>query len=291
MTLLPHGARSEYLDLDGGRVRVLRGGSADAPPLLLVHGGSNDNAAISWYRMFTEFGSDHSLIAPDLPGFGGTVGIEPLGGPAAQADFLSRLLSGLGVERAVVAGVSMGGDVALNLARRHPDRVRALVLIAPGGLGDRVGNRFTHRAAWWAARMPDPLLLRFSALANRFVGLALRAVVHDVSTMPPEVVAEFRREGRRPGASLGYLRYNQANLGPHGMRNDLLPVVGEISTPSLFFHGERDPIVPLRGSRRAAELMPDARLVTVPECGHWAQLEAHDRFVEETRAFLDTVGG
>lgn len=289
MTFLPPDSRAEYLDLDGGRVRFLHGGSADDPPLLLVHGGSNDNATISWYRMFEEFGPDHRVIAPDLPGFGGTAGIEPLGGPAALADFLARLLRELGVEEAVVVGVSMGGDVALNLARRHPDRVRSLILIGPGGLGDRVGNRFTHRAAWWAARIPDPILLRLSALANRFVGLALRAVVHDVSTMPPEVVAEFRREGRKPGAALGYIRYNQANLGPHGMRNDLLPVVGEISAPTLFVHGEKDPIVPLRGSRRAAELMPNARLVTVPDCGHWAQLEAHDRFVEEARAFLETV--
>ena len=289
MTFLPPAAHAEYIDLDGGRVRVLLGGPAEAPPFLLVHGGSNDNATISWYRMFEAFGTDHRVIAPELPGFGGTVGIDPLGGPTAQADFLARVLSALGVERAVVAGVSMGGDVAMNLALRHPDLVEGLVLIAPGGLVERVGNRFTHKAAWWTARMPDALLLPSAALANRFVGLALRAVVHDVSTMPPEVVAEFRREARRPGASLGYMRYNQATLGPRGMRNNLMPEVGRITAPTLFFHGEKDPMVPPAGSRRASELMPNARLVMVPDCGHWAQLEAHERFVEEVRAFLPTV--
>lgn len=289
MTFLPPDSRVEYLDLAGGRVRVLHGGPADAPPFLLVHGGSNDNATISWYRMFEEFGSDHRVIAPELPGFGGTVGIDPVGGPAAQADFLARVLAELGVDRALVAGVSMGGDVVLNLALRHPDLIEGLVLIAPGGLVERVGNRFTHKAAWWSARLPDALLIPMAALANRFVGAALRAVVHDVATMPPEVVAEFRREARRPGASRGYLRYNQATLGPRGMRNNILPVVGEIAAPTLFFHGERDPMVPPEGSRRAAELMPNARLVLVPDCGHWAQLEAHDRFVDEVRAFLPTI--
>ncbi|GAA1462875.1 alpha/beta hydrolase [Nocardiopsis exhalans] len=291
MTFLPPAARAEYLDLDGGRVRVLHSGPAGAPPLLLVHGGSNDNATISWYRLFEEFGADHHVIAPDLPGFGGTEGIDPLGGPVAQADFLSRLLAGLGVERAVVVGVSMGGDVAMNLALHHPELVRGLVLIAPGGLVERVGNRFTHKAAWWSTRMPDGILFPVVALANRFVGLALRAVVHDVSTMPPEVVAEFRQEALRPGAARGYMRYNQATLGPHGMRNNLLPVVGRITAPALFFHGERDPMVPLEGSRRAVRVMPNARLVTVADCGHWAQLEAHERFVEEVRSFLSDVRG
>ena len=168
MTFLPPDARADHLDLDGGRVRVLRSGPDRAPALLLVHGGSTDNAAISWYRMFGEFGPDHRVIAPDLPGFGGTEGIEPLGGPTAQADFLARVLTGLGVERAVVVGVSMGGDVAMNLALRHPALVRGLVLIAPGGLVERAGNRFTHRAAWRFARMPDALLFRAAALANRF---------------------------------------------------------------------------------------------------------------------------
>ena len=289
MTFLPPNARTEFLDMDGGRVRVLRSGPDQAPPFLMVHGGSNDNATISWFRMFEEFGSDHRVIAPELPGFGGTVGIDPVGGPAAQADFLARVLAELGVDRAVVAGVSMGGDVVLNLALRRPDLIEGLVLIAPGGLVERVGNRFTHKASWWSARLPDALLVPMATLANRFVGAALRAVVHDVSTMPPEVVAEFRREALRHGPSRGYMRYNQATLGPRGMRNNLLPVVSEISAPTLFFHGELDPMVPPEGSRRAAEQMPNARLVMVPECGHWAQLEAHDRYVDEVRAFLATI--
>jgi pimeloyl-ACP methyl ester carboxylesterase len=201
-------------------------------------------------------------------------------------------VSALGVGSAVVAGVSMGGDVAMNLALRHPGLVAGLVLIAPGGLMERVGNRkLTHRAAWWSARLPDALLFPAAALANRFVGLALRAVVHDVSTMPPEVVAEFRREARRPGAAHGYLRYNQATIGPDGMRNNLLPVIGQVRAPTMFFHGEKDPMVPPECSRRASELMSNARLVMVPDCGHWAQLEAHGRFVEEVRAFLPTVQG
>ncbi|MEY9214406.1 alpha/beta fold hydrolase [Thermobifida halotolerans] len=287
--LVPPEASEEYLDLDGGRVRVLTGGETDRRPVLLLHGGSIDNAAVSWYRLFAPLSGDCRVAAPDLPGFGATSGIEPVGGPADQADFVARVMDRLRLAEAVVIGVSMGGDVALNLALRHPRRVRALVLVAPGGLIPAIANPVAHTASWLSMQLPDRLLLGAVNLANRFVRIALRAVVHDPATLPEEVVAEVGREALRPNAGIGYLRYNQACIGRREMRNNLLPVVDRITVPALFFHGESDPLVPPEGSRRAAALMPDARLVLVPECGHWAQLEAPGRFEAEVTEFLTAL--
>ncbi|WP_150242906.1 alpha/beta fold hydrolase [Nocardiopsis quinghaiensis] len=269
--LLPPGARVGHVPLCGGSVRVLRGGSPERPTLLLVHGGGSDNAAISWYRLFAPLSREYRVVAPDLPGFGGTTGIDPVGGPERQADFVAALASELGLADVVAVGVSMGGDTVLNLALRHPRLVRGLVLIAPGGL---------------VPALPDRILLPATRLANRFVGTALRMVVRDVSALPDEVVSEFRREALRAEAGLGYLRYNQATIGPRAMRNNLLPLVERITAPALFFHGRNDPLVPPEGSREAVRRMPDARLALVPDCGHWAQLEAHDRFLEELTDFL-----
>ena len=82
MTLVPAGSAERTIGLDGGRIRVLcstapaRG--CDRTPLLLIHGGGTDNAAISWYGAFQAFGPDRRVVAVDLPGFGGTTGIEPV---------------------------------------------------------------------------------------------------------------------------------------------------------------------------------------------------------------------
>lgn len=294
MSLIPPCSAESFLDLDGGRVRVLRStqapsGGADRAPLLLIHGGGTDNAAISWFEMFEAFGAERDVIALDLPGFGRTTGVAPLGGPQAMADFIGRAARALALPPAVAVGVSMGGDVALNLALRHPALVRALVLIGPGGLVPVFRNRPTQCAAWLAAQLPDVLLLPMTRFANRFVDRALRGVVKDVRTLPPQVVAEFVAEARRPDGGIAYGRYNQAALGPFAMRNDLLPVVDRITVPTLFFHGAEDPLVDPEGSRRASARMPDARLVLVPDCGHWAQLEAGDRFRAEMREFLATL--
>lgn len=290
MSLLPAGSAESYLDFDGGRVRVLRSTSTPSGPprrpLLLLHGGGTDNAAISWYELFEPWGAERAVIAIDLPGFGKTEGIPPVGGAPEMADFVARVAVRLGCAPCVVVGVSMGGDVALNLALRHPDLVAALILVAPGGLTPIFRNRAVQLSAWLMARLPDWLLLPLGQLASRRVDLAIKAIVRDPATIPHEVLAEFTREARRPGAGLGYTRYNQASIGPLAMRNDLLPVVSRITAPTLFFHGEDDPIVDPEGSRRATELMPDAQLVTVPHCGHWAQLEARDRFLSEARRFL-----
>lgn len=289
---LPPGAAAAFVSIDGGRARVLRSvarAPEGATPLLLVHGGGTDNAAISWRLAFDAFGAERPVLAIDLPGFGRT-DLEPVGGPDAMAAFVARIASALELDRAIVGGVSMGGDVALNVALRHPALVEALVLVAPGGLVPRVGGRAVHLAAWLAAQLPDRVLVPLANAANRRVEAVLRAMVHDPERLPAGVLAEFAREAAEPGAGMGYGRYNQSTLGWRGMRNDLMPLVDRIEAPTLIVLGARDRLVPPAGSRAASERMPHARLVLVDDCGHWAQLEASERFAREVRAFLDELG-
>ena len=229
------------------------------------------------------------MVAPDLPGFGASMDVDPVGGPGAMADVLVEVLDGLGLDRVVLGGVSMGGDVALNVALRHPARVAGLVLVAPGGLVACLGNPAAQAAAWAASRLPDGVLLPLGRLANRFVKVALKAVVKDLERLPIEVVEEFTRLARNPRGVLGYARYNQATLGPRGMRNDLSGRVREVGVPALFVHGVDDPIVPINGSRRAVAVMPSARLAEVAGVGHWVQVEDHDRVLAEVLGFLGEV--
>ncbi|WP_420112667.1 alpha/beta fold hydrolase [Pseudactinotalea sp.] len=270
---------------------MLTGGNVEsrAVPMLLLHGGGSDNSGISWFHSFTALGADRRLIAIDLPGFGGTQEIPPLHGPKPMADFVARVAHEVGVSSAIVVGVSMGGDVALNVALRHPGLVAGLVLISPGGLAPRVKGPFTHRFAWLGAQLPDWLLLPLSRVANMFTGSVIRAIVADPTTLPVEVRDEFIRESRAPRAGIAYGRYNQATLGHARLTNDLTGEVSSIVAPTLLFHGLKDPIVDPEGSRRAAGLIRHARLVLLPNAGHWGQLEAHDTFATVTLEFLADI--
>ncbi|MEX5235253.1 alpha/beta fold hydrolase [Kocuria arenosa] len=286
--LTPPGAQRRHVPTAVGRLGVLHAGvpTPGRYPLVLVHGGGTDSSSISWYRLVEPLAADREVWAVDLPGFGTSMDVAPVGGPGTMADVLAEALAALGVGPAAVCGVSMGGDVALHLALRHPERVAGLVLIASGGLVPSLGSAGMHRAAWLTAQLPDRVLLPAGRFANRFVRTALRAIVKDPACLPAEVVEEFARLARDPRGVLGYARYNQATLGRDRMLNDLTDRVQEIGVPAMFFHGEDDPIVDPEGSRRAAELIPRARLVLVPDCGHWAQLERHDEFLAQVHPFL-----
>jgi pimeloyl-ACP methyl ester carboxylesterase len=289
--LLPPGATASWLPLGAGRVRVLQGrppadGGSDRLPLLLVHGGGYDNAAISWSRVFAPLARDRPVIAPDLPGFGDTEGIPVTGDPDELADLVTEVVRSAGFDRFVVAGISMGGDIALRVALRHPDAVAGLVLVAPGGLTARLQNAPTQLAAWLAGQLPDRVLFGLGRLAGRFTDSYLSRMVHDPTTVDRTIRTAFAREARRAGSGIGYGRYNQATLGPRRMRNNLLPAVPAITAPTLLLHGVDDPLVDPRGSRAAAATMPSARLVLVPDCGHWLPVEKPDVFLTEIAAFL-----
>jgi pimeloyl-ACP methyl ester carboxylesterase len=92
--LLPLGATASWLAHGAGRIRVLRGGPPEGGgsgrlPVLLIHGGGYDNAAISWSRVFAPLARDRPVIAPDLPGFGDTEGIPVTGDADELADLVT----------------------------------------------------------------------------------------------------------------------------------------------------------------------------------------------------------
>lgn len=288
--IVPPASVESFVPAAGGTFRVLRGDhEGGGTPILLVHGGGSDNAAISWYRLIEPLSTDRPVIAPDLPGFGYTEGVDLTGTSAGMADQLAAVLDALGFDRVVVCGVSMGGEVAIQFALRHPERTAALVAIAAGGLIQQWRNPVAHWLAWSATLLPDPILVPMSAFANRFVKTMIPRMVKDPATLPEVVVEEFAREARRPRSGYAYVLYNRKSIGRRSMINNLLPDVHRIATPTLFFHGADDPLVTPSGSVEAAGLMPDAEIDLVPDCGHWAQLEEHDRFLIAVRSLLQRV--
>jgi len=288
--LVPAGALEQYATAAGGRFRVLTGlTEGDRTPILLIHGGGSDSAAVSWFRLIEPLSLDRPVIAPDLPGFGNTTGIDPVSSSAETADRLRLLLTELGCDRVVVCGVSMGGEIAVQFALRHPEATAALVAIAPGGFIRRYKNSVAQFLAWLALTPPESVNNAMVDVANRYARASLSRVVQDISTLPPEAADEYVRQARIPGSTRAYLRYNKAAIGPGRMRNNLLPQLPDITAPTLIFHGEDDPLVDPAGSVEAAGLIPSARLVMVPRCGHWAQLEVHDRFLTELGGFLSDV--
>jgi pimeloyl-ACP methyl ester carboxylesterase len=287
--LVPPGAVEEFLPYEGGSVRLLRGGSGLEVPVVLIHGGGTDNAAICWHEVFEPLAEDRQVVALDLPGFGATEGLPVLGSPDEIADQVIAIVRAAGVNRAVFGGLSLGGDVALHLALRHAEAVAGLILIAPGGLEDLKRNRVGQLSAWAGSHVPPRVLVPLGRVGSLFIRRYARRRVYDRASIPSAVRKELLREARRRGAGVGDALYNRATIGPTRMRNDLLPDVFRITAPTLFLQGDNDLLVDPQTSVAAAELMPNAEVVLIGQCGHWVQLEAPDVFLSEVGPFLDRI--
>ena len=124
----------QTIQVDEIQTRYLTAG--DGPPLVLLHGAGDSARAWSW--VLPLLGRSHQVLAPDLPGYSpGSVPADDCS-PARLARFVARFLDAVGLDRVAVAGNSLGGLAALQLALAEPERVTALCLVDSAGLGRAV---------------------------------------------------------------------------------------------------------------------------------------------------------
>jgi pimeloyl-ACP methyl ester carboxylesterase len=227
-------------------------------PLVLLHGiGSSRHA---WDPVIPALAGRFDVIAADLPGFGDSgplpPGVEPR--PAALAAAVAGLLDDLGITAAHLAGNSLGGWVALELAGLRP--VASLALLSPAGLWP--GNmplydQASLRATRWLARHATGLLSR---LVNYRLGRAL--VLGQTHGRPFHIAPGYARTAiRAMGTCPGFDATLKATT--RGYRSG--PPIG---APVTVAFGSRDLLLLRHQSRHIGELPPGTRLGSLPHCGH-----------------------
>ena len=243
----------------------------EGPVLLLLHGHAYDRSM--WARqieVFAELG--WRVLAPDLRGFGASGITEGIVYTEEFADDVAGLLDHLGVPAAVVVGFSMSGQIAMELARRHPGRVRGLVVVdTVPEAEDRAGRRRRHTTA-------DAILAGGMETYGRSVlgRMVADATVESCPGVAAEVLAMLRNAPAKGAA---------AAMRGRAERRDLSDVLRGLRVPVLVVVGADD-VFDGGAGRRMADLAPDARLVVIDEAGHTPSLEQPAAFDDALRAFL-----
>jgi pimeloyl-ACP methyl ester carboxylesterase len=216
-------------------------------PLVLIHGLGADRHM--WDPVLARLAAERDVIALDVPGFGGSPVIDPAR-PADLAAAVAALLAALGVERPHVAGNSLGGWVALELALAG--HARSVTAIAPAGLWAQppAPKRATARALARTLAPAIPLLLR----SERGRRAALAANVAHPERVPYDAA---RRLVRAYATAPGFHAANAA------MRASRFGRLAEITVPVTLVWPDRDRIV-----SRPRALPGNARSVTLTGCGH-----------------------
>lgn len=228
------------------------------PALLLIHGYPFDHSL--WDGVIKALGPGIEILAPDLRGFGG----QPTGPdePALErmADDLKDLLDSRKITRAVAAGMSMGGYVALAFAERHPDRLAGLGLISSQAAADTEEARANRRAM-------------IEKVRREGVQPAAQAVIPKLfarSNSGRQDLTRFPQQGAEKAGIEGITWALEAMA----RRPDRTPVLKALEVPVLIVHGVEDQFTPAERARQLASLPRDGRFVEIAGAGHATPLEA-----------------
>lgn len=245
--------------------------SGTGPALLLLH--AFPLGLSMWDAQASVLADSHQVVRFDCRGFGASPPGDGLLTMERIADDAAGVLDRLGLPSAVVCGVSMGGYAAFAMVRRHPDRIRALVL-ADTRAGADSSEAKANRAAQAEKVRRDGARAIADAVLPKLVG----ATSHRER---PELVARVRQiiEANPPRGITDAL----AGLAA---RADSTPTLREIRVPTLVVVGEEDVITPLVEAETLQRGIAASRLAVIPRAGHLSSLENPDEFNRQLHAFL-----
>ncbi len=243
--------------IGGVRVAYQANGQENRPALLLVHGFPLDSGM--WDAQLEGLADRARVIAPDLRGHGRSDVPPPPYSMEQHADDLAELLDTLGVRKAVVAGLSMGGYVTLAFWRRHPERVAGLALV-------------DTRASADTPEVRDGRTATIERVRERGVQVLAEEMLPRMLT--PENLAAERLVGavreimlRQPAAGM------IAALAAMRERADETATLAGITAPAIVVAGEHDVITPPEIAVTMAKQIPEARSVLIMHAGHMSPME------------------
>ena len=276
-------APSQFLKLNEMEIHYRDEGIADdKTPLVLLHGfGAHLYTFNSWVEKLSD---DFRIIRLDLPGFG-------LTGAFLDADysikqyttFLKMFLDELGVEKCILGGNSMGGNIAWNFALDHPDTVEKLILI------NAAGCRITNKKLLLLtqlARIPKIDYMIRNYTPSSVFKKTVEEVYANTDRVHSQTVDRYIDLIKREGNTKAMVDISKTM---EFVKNKVDPRIGEISKiqqPTLILWGQHDNVLPVKDAQQFYENTPNSKLVIFDEAGHVPMEEIPKTSVEPLKEFL-----
>ncbi len=242
-------------------IRLMRGGSG--PPLLFLHGSSGAGA---WLPFMQALAGRFDVIVPEHPGFGASDTPDWLDTIHDAAYFYLDFLTQLELERVHLVGVSLGGWLAAELAVRDTRRLASLTLVDAAGIyvpGVAQIDTFLRSDQ---QRIRD--FFYDQTRADEMIARLLRPELEDITMKNRIATAKLAWQPRAHD--------------PH-----LHKWLHRIDVPTLILWGANDRLFPVEYAYAYQQLIPGAKAVIIPECGHIPQVEKSAVFVSELTGFID----
>jgi pimeloyl-ACP methyl ester carboxylesterase len=194
-------------------------------------------------------------------------------------------MDALGLEKAALVGISMGGAISLGFSLQSPQRVDKLVLVDSHGLGKEVPGRVM---SYVLVRLPllNRVMWAVMGRSRRMIRWSLRTVFHDPQVVTKSLVDEVFQEAKKPGAGEAWRSWQKNEIKWSGLHTNFVDTLHALAVPTLILHGEQDRYVPVSWARRAHGLIRGSELRIFPQCGHWLSREKPMEFSRAVVEFL-----
>jgi len=248
---------------NGYDIGYLEAGAGEATPIVFVHGVGSDKSV--WRPQLDHFARSRRVVAFDYPGYGDS---DPAPVGTTRDDYASAILSAmheLGIDRAHICGLSLGGVVGIAMHHADPDRCASLILADTFAVHPE-GRAIYDRSIAASNDLRAMAEARVDVLIAQPADTAVRSEV-------VETMARIDPAAYRIGAEAVWLA-------------DQRHRVQEIRVPALVIVGDQDLVTPVDLSNELVDLIPDARMQVIARAGHLGNLE---RPVEFNRIVEDFV--
>ncbi len=275
---------TKRINADGIGITCYCAGSGEHT-IILLHGAGVDSAMLSWEEVIPLLSDRYRVIAPDLPGYGASDRISGSYTLAFYTDIVKKIIEAVGGSPVILAGLSLGGGICLNMALTYPELIRILIPVDAWGLFGRLP---WHRLTYWFTRskLNDhlyawtskvPSLVRWSLASNLF---------GDKAKISDTLVTRTQQAMREPDAGKPFISFQRSEITPTGLTTNLFGRLEAISVPTLLIHGSLDKAVPVKGAIVASRRIPDCELYRMEGCKHWPQKERPEEFADAVQSYL-----
>ena len=261
----PVSASTETLEVDGYRISYLKRGNA-AESAILIHGFGGD--LNTWLLNLESLAATHSVYALDLPGHGGSSKQVGDGTLSGFANALKGFMDSMRVNKAHIAGHSLGGAVAILFALNHPERCSSLVLIASAGLGPEIDTGYIRGF--------------ISSTRRNELRPQLEKLFADSRLITRQLVDDTLKYKRIDGVDSA-LRTIASQFCPSDVQSTILrDRIVELQMPVLVLWGFEDRILPVS---HALNLPEHVRTEILSGYGHMLHMEAASKVNTAVRSF------
>jgi len=268
------------LRVDGDDVDLHYRTGGSGPPMVFLHGIGMDAATVSWRHALPALADDRTVYAPDLPGHGESDKPDRAYTTEYYLETVQAFLEELDIDEPAIAGLSMGGAVALGHAL-DGGSVERLVLVGSYGLG--------HDAYWRTAAsglFQTPLLGNMLWQGVHSFKPAIRTGLRSMAATEPsqQLVDDVDQAVDRQSVR-AMRRWQRSEFRSAGFRTNYADRLDELATPTQLIHGQEDPLLPYSWSQRAAAALPESELHIFENCGHCPPREQPDQFNRAIQSF------